>query len=298
MIYTLRGGVNLIGGSSVDYIKQAFISLKSAALSNPNCQRMLVTNIELPSYFASLFKDNGILISIVPFEKFIMPSDFRWRNAFYKLNVLDWIVNSTDYDSYLGLDTDTYVAGNLDDLWAECKFNLPILYPLSKGFSTEDRTLMMRDYKFLFDKDELIIQYGGEFIAGSKLALQQLVASMNSIYNKVAECNFDINIKSGDEAFLSMAALDLKVSSALPYIFRFWTRRAYYNCDYNWANIPIWHLPAEKNYGLLLIFDRLTKRSNINKSWLASIFNFPNANKYSFSMLKYYIFTFFRRLKG
>lgn len=256
---------------------------------------MLITNVELPLFYSQLFEQHNISVKIVPFDKYKVLSTFKWRLAFYKLQALDWVVSNTDFDNYLGVDTDTYFISSLDQLWEECNYNLPILFPQSNNTTNNTRKAIIEDYTNLFNCHYPIVHYGGEFIAGSKNALTLLVDNLMNVYNVVEKSNFNIWQDSGDEAFLSMAAHGLKIHSGSSFVFRFWTRR-YYSISYNYFNIPIWHLPGEKLYGLMKMYNLLSKSKNVSSKKAARIFNFTKPHPYSVNMIKYYLFMLYMRL--
>lgn len=82
-----------IGGGAENYIKQSFVSLKSAKSSNPDIDVCLVTNQSLPKKYKELFEHNGIKVVIVPFDEYQVPEEWKWKSAFYKLKVLDYMTN-------------------------------------------------------------------------------------------------------------------------------------------------------------------------------------------------------------
>lgn len=284
-------------GGVDNYIKQSFVSLKSAKISNPDVEVCLITNQALPKVYTELFENNGIKIVIVPFDDYRVPKGWRWEYAFYKLKALDYMANEFDAEYLLGLDVDTYVPLSLNGFWDECAAEELILFSLPNDSLERGRRQMGSDYQMLMKtmKREFIVQYGGEFLGGSSKALQNLSKEISWIYTIIKENGFCVDNNYGDEALLSMAAHRIKVRSAFPYVRRYWSRRTWYDVDSAWVYVPVWHLPTEKNYGLNIIFERLSRNKKVSIKQAAKIFNLPIQRKYNFSMLKYYIYNILRR---
>ena len=279
---------NLVGGVEA-YFKQSVISLVSAQRLNRDCDMMVLVSDEVPQKWKEIFEYYNIRIERVPFENYRMPQKFKWEYAFYKLCALEYMVNRTEYDFYIGVDTDVFFTDHLDILWKECKYDTPVLLPLS-FLSLSDRENVIEDYRKLTGIEKNITLIGGEFIAGSREALRKLAEKNTWFYNKIKESNFDISKELGDEAILSMSCAQMEYASAEPYIKRYWTR-TYYRADFSWKSTAMWHLPAEKNYGFLLLYRRLTKKGVLpSKEKAAKLFNLPRTQKYNFSMIMYYMY--------
>lgn len=277
----------------------AFVSLKTAKINNPDCSVVLVTNEILSNDFLELFDKAEIEINYVPLEKFIMPPNFKWEFAFYKLEALDYIVKRKKYDNILALDIDTYINGNLDELWNECAYDIPLFMPLDVGCKTSERNSIIKDYEKLLQVRYPVTQLGGEFIAGSRIALNGFVGNVEDLYKKIQDGGFNISEDSGDEALISMVMAKEPYNNACTFVQRYWTRHAYYNAGSDWKWTPIWHLPAEKNYGLLMMFEYLIKNDKMPSiQWAARLFNLPRENKYSWSMFRYYIYNIVGRIRS
>ena len=158
------------------------------------------------------------------------------------------------------------------------------------------RSAIIADYEKLFDTRKPVIQYGGEFIAGSKKTIKLLSDEIKKVYSEICNRDFCISPDSGDESILSMAAYNMKILDGSAYVRRYWGRRAFYGVDSVWQYIPIWHLPAEKNYGLANMFEKIVHTGRLPSIELAARqFNLPFQYKYNLSMLKYYAYSLVRR---
>lgn len=286
----IRGGV-------VNYTKQSFVSLKSTKISNPGVDVYLVTNQQLPKQYMTLFSESDIKVIIVPFDDFIVPEKWRWAYAFYKLHILYFMSHGFDNCFMLGLDTDTYVPLSLSGFWDECGADRPILLPMPFDSQENGRKQINKDYQKIFNLSEYphIVQWGGEFLGGSSVALRSLSEKIKEIYNSIKDSGFQIDDGHGDEAIISMAADRLKCVPAVPYVRRYWSRRKWYEVDSAWFYVPVWHLPSEKNYGFNIMFSKLEKEKHISLCQAAHIFNLPVQHKYSVRMLKYYLYNILYR---
>lgn len=255
--------------SSVDtYVKNAFISLKSMKEHNQQVEVALITNQELPQSYKTLFEKNNITVYIIDFNKFKLDKSFSWSLAYFKLDALYFAVNELPYDTYLLLDSDTITNSSLEYLWLELKNNI-LLFNTNYKSSEVTKQLTLINYEKIMNKNINIDHYGGEFIGGNKIQLQELTQYMKIFFDKMINCP-NIDKKLGDEFILSCAANEVKnnIISGNGYIFRFWTGR-YYEISTAYNKYPIFHLPGEKEDGLLWLYNYYIKNEKL-----------PSKNKY------------------
>lgn len=277
VFFSIGGGVkapnihkNKIGPYDI-YLRNSFVSLYTAKQHSPETDVAIVTNIPLQGEYRELFETNGIKNHIIPFDKFNVPETFKWGYAFYKLCALYHMVKEFEYDTYLELDTDTITVSNLMPMWEDVEYSKRILlYNLHRPISHPVGKVINEDYHKVYDFPLHIDQLGGEYICGRKKELEEFLELLEEIYTEYSAFNFKLlDPGSGDEAFVSMTAARLKkgvLGFANPYINRFWTG-SFYLVSTNWKYDPvlIWHLPAEKNYGMLKLYS-IFSRCNGNGS--------------------------------
>lgn len=142
------------------YLKNIFVSLVSAKKNNPDSDVMLVTNIKENALgiFDQLIKEN-IKIVFCPFDNFLMPDNFKWQYAFYKLKVLEYI-KELKYDRYLLMDCDTYVVDELKDLWKETAGRI-LLYDTRHKISHPVRESIGNDWFRIKGTTRYPTQWGG-----------------------------------------------------------------------------------------------------------------------------------------
>lgn len=241
------------------YMKNICVSLISAKLANPRDDVMLVVNKKIEEKYKKIFDSYDIKIRIADFLHFQFPERFSWALAFFKLNSLKWVVENLNYDNYLLIDADTITINNFNGLWLDAQYSL-VLYNIGHSAIHRERKYIIDDYQKLFDTNELVQHYGGEFIAGNKKILKEFIDKCEEVYNTIKASNFNVAKNIGDETIISIAANTYHVSSASPYIVRNWTGNFYLaSTNYHYNKVAILHVPNEKNVGFIKIYDYFNK---------------------------------------
>ena len=247
------------------YMKDLAVSLISAKKNNPDDTVMLIaTDMPFSPYKEMLEKEN-IEIRIVPFDRYVMPKDFCWALAFYKLCVLKEVSSWKEYEHILLMDTDTVTMGSYAQMWQEASYGV-MLYDIHHTFEHKDRGIIKTAYANLYPGvDETIIHYGGEYICGTPDDIEALTDCTDKVMEDVKKAGYNIPKDSSDEVILSIAAVEYRknrlIIDAGAYIYRYWTENMFYLVSTNTVFNPvcIWHFPVEKDLGFLLLFDYYTK---------------------------------------
>lgn len=259
------------------YMENIFVSLKSAALYNPADTVMIVVNKEVPEPYKSMFEEENIKIKKIDFDCYVMPRNFVWSLAFFKLCALSHVVAEEEFDNCLLLDADTITMRTYDEMWEECKTGV-ILYPLGHSYHHHDRERIRSDYQKLYEEELNVVHYGGEYVCGNRQAMQFFLTECQSVYDRMQEKNFCVDDHTGDETILSIAAARMQamgfkgetaeednrcveVIAAVPYIYRYWTNNFYLvsmNVIYN--PVCIWHLPDEKEHAMTYFYRYYRKK--------------------------------------
>jgi hypothetical protein len=262
------------------YLKNALVSLASAKQNNPDIDVQLYVNFEVSEKYKLQFEQAEVMIKKSEFETFVLPEEYQWAIAFYKLHILKYVVENLDYDKYMLLDTDTYTVSNFDDLWNECNSGI-LLFDLDHRLSHPDRKCIIDNIKIIGDYKDNIIHYGGEFIAGARENLKIFIKNCSFIFDKMTLIN-NLDRSLGDEFIISLAAHLMKynIIRANRYIYRYWTGN-FYLASTNFINnsVDIWHLPAEKDNGMIWMYKYYIKNKsfpNIKRS--AKVFGFPRTS--------------------
>lgn len=85
------------------------------------------------------------------------------------------------------LDTDTVCVQNLDEIFEEAKTGL-ILYATHHGYKQKIRQQMLQNYQKMYGIERKnLVHYGGEFLAGSKAVLSELLDDCSKAITKARE---------------------------------------------------------------------------------------------------------------
>lgn len=215
---------------------------------------------ELPNEFLKILREWDIQVLEIPYNEFEFPGDYTWSLAFYKLCVLKRI-SEMKYMSVCYLDTDVYIQGNFEAIWRECEQNV-MLYDINHGLNTDDYISLCDEVEEFYGNRKLITHYGGEFFAASSSNAKEFVNVCEQVYSKMLEKDF--RTTKGDEFILSVAAENMKASikNAGAYVYRFWTGASFrlVSTCYEYNRIIVLHLPAEKEHGMLKMYDHYIRR--------------------------------------
>ena len=253
-------GVNVGANNKVVdvYMKNCCVaSISARKHCGENTDVAVVTNIDFPASYRDLLMQNGVQIITFPFDEFCFNSEYNWSLAFYKLCALSKAVNNLKYDYYAYLDTDVYVQASFDNIWNECNYNIQ-MYDINHGLGNANYYRVLNELKE-FDKSLRggVTHYGGEFYAGNVENTKLFIRECTKVYEQMLSRNF--NTSQGDEFISSIVAYRLKdrVKNAGAYVYRYWTGTfRLVSTNYKYNPVIVLHCPAEKNTGIITIFDK------------------------------------------
>lgn len=260
----LQSSVNLKTNSNdarlIVYMKNVFVALVSAKQNNPNCDVGLITNVSVPADFLKLFQNFEIKVFNAAFDDFKFGPETKWGLAFYKICGLKKSLNF-GYKNICLLDADTYTQNNFDDLWTWCENETLLLFDCS---FRREKTQFWQDVDRFRGTNKPFTHFGGEFIAGSVETLTQHIKNCDNIYARMLTEN--LQTSQGDEFITSIAAerFNGKIKHAGGFIFRFWTRTyRRTTTTYDQGGVSILHVPGEKEFGMLKMFNYIVKHKKI-----------------------------------
>lgn len=232
---------------------------------------VLITNIDIPDPYASLFKDAGVLLYRCPFDCFTFDNDYKWSLAYYKLCALSHIVSELPYSLIAYLDIDVYVQSSFRYIWNECSHNI-CLYDICHGLQTENYQRFLKEAESYYHRSQVgLTHFGGEFFAANKQNAKLFVETCRNIYESMKQKGIRVN--TGDEFIVSLAAHEMSgyIRNAGAYISRYWTRRfRLVSTNYEFNPVMVLHCPAEKKYGLIRIYNYYKKKKRFpsrNRVW-------------------------------
>lgn len=253
-------GVNVTSNALKVYLKNLCVSLISAKKTNPHIDVALVSNVSIPAEYEKLLLENQVLIYTEPFDAFAFANDYPWCLAYYKLCALEKMVTKYEYDNYIYTDADVFVQKSLDKVFLELRDNI-LMYDINHGLYVRDYVQIMEEFN-RFGVDTYITHYGGEFFGASRENARLFSQQCKAIFNEMQSRNF-VTAK-GDEFISTIAAHRLRgmVKNAGAYIYRFWTGDFYLvSTCYKFNEIAILHLPAEKQDGMLKLYNYFVKHN-------------------------------------
>lgn len=270
------------------YMKNAYVSLVSAKQNSNdlNTDYALIVNKDISADWVKRYSKAGIIVKKVSFDTFLFPEGFSWALAFYKLNAMKYVAtHMCEYGECLYLDCDTVIRENLDAIWAELEGNPDgvMMYSVDHSILNADRKVIIQTNEIINGKWQAVTHFGGEFVCAKRVILKEFMETVESVYHKIKEIQFEVPTDIGDEALLSIAAREWKIIYANPYIYRFWTDRNFYLVSNNTVYNPvlIWHLPQEKRKGILRVYNYMIKNDNQlpNDKNLLNYLSLPNGRK-------------------
>ncbi len=270
------------------YLKNAFIALKSVQRYNNDVDLAIVINFELSSFYKDLFENNNISIYRINFDDYKMPPDFTWSLAFFKITALKYIVNNTDYEYTLQLESDEICISNFDDMWRELDYKILMIYsPFRIDHANRLKySKLFHDFYNCSNENQIICKTGAGFIAGKKSSLLHFVEVCDQIYKHIKENIHIVEKTVGDELYTSLycALHPERVGDASPYATVYWTGDFYYvSTNYKYDPVSIIHLPAEKIKGFITLFNYYLKNKKLpDNKIIFRIMNFPKKPKLFF----------------
>lgn len=265
---SVKGGVNIHNEQERTdvYLKNCCTACASARRHcGENTDVALATNIDVPEKYRAVLEQFGIKMLRYDFDQFHFGEGCEWGLAFYKLCALSHALNETDYAAYAFLDTDVYVQHSFDDIWRECGQHL-LLYDICHGLQVRDYRGFLSEVAQFTGENALITHYGGEFFAAGKADAEAFMKECLTVFESMRRREFRTTF--GDEFITSLAAARMggRVKNAGAYVFRFWTGRfRLVSTCYASNAVAVLHVPAEKEAGMLKIYDKYIKKGHLPK---------------------------------
>ena len=247
----------------------------SSTRHNPQAAHQLFTTVgEIPDvgdFQTRRFLETlGVQVVPVPFT-YLPPPGFygAWRNQFYILDIVKHLDQHAAADEqYVILDSDcifTAPVQPLSEALNRCgllalDLNLPPEEDIN-GITRREMTEIFQDLGQPCP-EEPAAYYGGEAFAATAEAIHRLAREVDPLWQYGLERFRAGKPKFNEEAhFLSYLYLKLGYASptANPFIRRIWTQRKLLTANQADFSLIIWHVPAEKKYGLRRLFNEMAR---------------------------------------
>ncbi len=254
------------------YWRCVVVFFATSIRNNPTAHHRLYTNVPQPpmvdGFEVARFLDTlGVEIVDLPFTH--QPPDGyhpAWRNQFYLFDIVQHLAATSPADAVLMvLDADCFWinAATLlcEDVQRQGLLSYDVELPLHVPENGLSRLDMKRLYEHLLQKPlaDAPPYVGGEFFAATGNATQQVAARMKALWQTQLRWFEEGKPKFNEEAqALSFIyyQLGFPAGTANRYIKRMWTPLFRTNNvrpeDYA---LTLWHVPAEKRYGIPRLFE-------------------------------------------
>lgn len=238
-----------------------------------------------------------------------------FQNQFYEFSILEYIVNNNRNltDHYLILDSDCIFTQSVQTLFRAAT---------PKGFmSFEDdcttdlviHGLSRKDMKMVYEEllgrniDTIPGYHLGEFFLASVKNIGIIFEDFKSLWPKLLSRYEQKLLKFNEEAqTLSFIYYknNFKASTNKTFLKRIWTNPVFYrNVENTDVNVAIWHLPAEKTYGLSALYQALILDEehfglkishNLYMAKIKELLGIPYLSLKGYC--KYYVLSFYRAI--
>ena len=246
----------------------------SARYTNPEQRLALFSNAVPPVVdgvdIGAVLERFGVEIHQVPLTARLAPGTTKsWGNVLYFHDIMAWLVEHEEPDLRLALvDSDVLVTRPLAPLFSmldEHPFGGYIVRQTEpdevvNGLTVRDMDRLSRE--FGATGGELALHFGGELFLTSIAGWLEHRGLFDALlHDALTGTGIARSIITEEHIFsIAFAVLDGKIASANHLIKRIWTSPRYNSVAPGDERLLLWHLPAEKRYGLRDIFDTLRRQ--------------------------------------
>lgn len=263
----------------------------------------------------------GVEIVELPFKKFDPKSYSKsFRNAFYKHEVIEAL--SKKNNPSILLDSDCIWTKRCEKLIGKLKQSDGLLlqdtYQRSSNpklksphnLSMNDMGELYKEIPVMPNQTDNPIWYGGELIGGQPKNLKTVA---DGLYKTLKYCQEQEDLQKNSMVFNNGNSIFSNDEFISSYVFnalegipvhdtfgtiskRMWTLDNLYNVGETDLNLPIWHLPAEKESGLKELFHELVNTESIFwtstepiPKFVGNFFNIPKNQVSPAKKVKYFL---------
>jgi hypothetical protein len=252
----------------------------SARRANPEARLVLYLNRPWAESASCVSREVGLLLGELGVEMRVItydhvpPASFTkaWRNQFFVIDVLEHIhVGLSPSDGVVILDSDIVWASiaKADEFWDSVHSSGLATYQVGYDDSHKVNGLSIGDLHDLMSQLNLespgrLTYCGGEIVGGTVDWIKRLAVNADRIWSLLMDQHLSNTSLAFEEAHvLSMAYAYIghEPGSADGFIRRLWTQPLKpRNVRVGDTNLALWHVPAEKKYGLARLYRQLVSR--------------------------------------
>jgi hypothetical protein len=284
-------------------------------------QHLLYTNLRtLPALDGTPIADllSALDVEVVYVEfKHKTPKGYfgAFQNQFFEFSILEHIAKSkaNPSDLYLILDSDCIFVQPARGLFKAAQANGYISFEIDSPVTHKINGLSRMDMKVLFaamlgkDIDDIPPYHLGEFLLCNAAIIRKLYQDFSELWPQLL-LRYEAGKPKLNEEAHTLSYLFYKngfqPSTVNPYIKRIWTNPVFYrNVSPEDANLVIWHLPAEKTFGIAKLYRFLIRQqafgTRLSKEafteLLCKTFGIPSMS--SKRIAEYYIISYYKALR-
>lgn len=266
------------GGNSADprvqavYWRCLVVLFASARICNPDQRLALFTNSDLPNIgnvdLARVFASYGVEVHRVPLTARLPEGrSASWGNVLYFFDAMQSLGGESDDLRVALVDSDVVVTGPLGGLFGLLDRARFAAYDVGTAPDQDVNGLTPCDMARIAWGDagprRGLIHYGGELFCTSIGAWKQhcgLFADL--ILGATAPAPDNPGPTTEEHVFsIALARLAEPVGEGARVIKRMWTSPRYRTVEHGDEGLPLWHLPAEKRFGLFDLYRWLEARN-------------------------------------
>lgn len=251
---------------------------------NKSEKHVLFTNVDqLPVVdgrnIADLLEDLNVQVVHVDFN-YKTPQGYfgSFQNQFFEFSIIEWIARHAEHenDMYLILDSDCVFNKPVHNLFRHAMQSGHISFALESPLSHSIQGLTREDMRKLFTEIsgkpcmKVPAYHLGEFFLCNVKNIRKLYADFLVLWPELLRRHAEGLPKFNEEAHTLSYLYFLngwEPSKHAHFIRRIWTNPVFYrNVKANDQYLNIWHLPAEKKFGIKTLYDKLMRLSARQRS--------------------------------
>ncbi|MEU2204814.1 hypothetical protein AB0P19_11020 [Microbacterium oleivorans] len=235
------------------YMKAALVALASFSRWNPGWDLALVTNGQVSEYWRNLFGSIGARVDLLSFHH---EPPVGFMKAFAgSLFLLDAVQDYGRSDYLLLIDPDVLAVGKLPSLPPDQALALRISSDLDETINGLKLRHAVEIAESLTGKVQAGIHFGGE-LYGLPQSIREQASQWLSEAWKSAQERFSVGETHfiTEEHMMTFVLGQISTQEASKLIRRIWTAHGYRTVRGDEDEVPLWHLPAEKERAFAAIF--------------------------------------------
>lgn len=267
------------GGNSADLRVQAIywrcltVFFASARITNPGLRLALFSNVPAPQVdgidIGAVLDRLGVEQRRLPLVSRLSPGKTAaWGNVLYFLDILDSLDAQPGNLRLALTDSDVVVTGPIDEMFGLLDNHEFAGYIVDSapdepinGMTPLEMARAASEIDGL-ERDGPVPHYGGELLATTPMAWSKARTLFHDLFARADAGDGDAGRARTEEHLYSIAFATLGggVADANHLMKRIWTSPRYTTSRPGDERLPMWHMPAEKRYGLADLFRDLARR--------------------------------------